>query len=135
MLFVDNGGTKTAIPNVYSEYSAFTVYVSDKEVFDNIEDTNEVYYTFSDASEDTVTAGTDPETGWVKVSRARPTIEITKKRTVRLITVNMTEEKSDVSEYHLGVKPAKVTADKPSGDYDKPIHVALSTKTQNAVIY
>ena len=135
VLFVDNGGTKTAIPNVYSEYSAFTVYVSDKEVFDNIEDTNEVYYTFSDASEDTVTAGTDPETGWVKVSRARPTIEITKKRTVRLITVNMTEEKSDVSEYHLGVKPAKVTADKPSGDYDKPIHVALSTKTQNAVIY
>lgn len=134
-LFIDESGTKTAIPNVYSEYSAFGVYASDKEIFGNIEDTNKVYYTFSDISDESVTGGNDPESEWVEIQKSNPYINIDKKRTVRLITVNMSGEKSDVSEYHLGVKPAKVTADKPSGDYDKPIDVTLETPTQNAVIY
>lgn len=134
-LFVDESGTKTIIPNIYSEYSAFRVYVSDKEIFENIEDTNKVYYTFSDISDENIIGGTNPETEWVEIQRQNPYIAIDKKRTVRLITVNMAGEKSDVSEYHLGVKPAKVTADKPSGDYDKTISVTLETPTQNAVIY
>ena len=134
-LFVDESGTKTIIPNIYSEYSAFRVYVSDKEIFENIEDTNKVYYTFSDISDENIIGGTNPETEWVEIQRQNPYIAIDKKRTVRLITVNMAGEKSDVSEYHLGVKPAKVTADKPSGDYDKTISVTLETATQNAVIY
>lgn len=134
-LFIDEGGTKTLIPNVYSEYSAFKVYVADKEVFENFEDTNRVFYTFSNISDENVTEGTDPENEWVEIQRQNPCITVDKKRTVRLITINMAGEKSDVSEYHLGVKPAKVTADKPSGDYDKPINVTLETLTQNAVIY
>ena len=134
-LFIDESGTKTAIPNVYSEYSAFGVYASDKEIFGNIEDTNKVYYTFSDISDESVTGGNNPESEWVEIQKSNPYINIDKKRTVRLIAVNMSGEKSDVSEYHLGVKPAKVTADKPSGDYDKPIDVTLETPTKNAVIY
>lgn len=127
--------TKTAIPNVYSEYSAFRVYVSDKEIFDNFEDTNKVYYTFSDISDENIGNGTNPESEWVEIQRQRPYIDINKKRTVRLITVNMAGEKSDVSEYHLGARPAKVTADKPSGDYDGAINVSLETVTKDAVIY
>ncbi len=126
---------KTAIPNVYSEYSAFRVYVSDKEIFDNFEDTNKVYYTFSDISDENIGNGTNPESEWVEIQRQSPYIDINKKRTVRLITVNMAGEKSDVSEYHLGVRPAKVTADKPSGDYDGAINVSLETVTKDAVIY
>ena len=134
-LFVDESGTKTVIPNIYSEYSAFRVYVSDKEIFENFEDTNKVYYTFSDISDESITGGTNPENEWVEIQRQNPYIAIDKKCTVRLITVNMAGEKSDASEYHLGVKPAKVTADKPSGDFDRAIDVTLETVTKNAVIY
>ena len=134
-LFVDESGTKTVIPNIYSEYSAFRVYVSDKEIFENFEDTNKVYYTFSDISDENITGGTNPETEWVEIQRQNPYIAIDKKCTVRLITVNMAGEKSDASEYHLGVKPAKVTSDKPSGDFDRAIDVTLETVTKNAVIY
>lgn len=134
-LFVDESGTKTVIPNIYSEYSAFRVYVSDKEIFENFEDTNKVYYTFSDISDENITGGTNPENEWVEIQRQNPYIAIDKKCTVRLITVNMAGEKSDASEYHLGVKPAKVTADKPSGDFDRAIDVTLETVTKNAVIY
>ena len=123
------------IPNIYSEYSAFRVYVSDKEIFENFEDTNKVYYTFSDISDENITGGTNPENEWVEIQRQNPYIAIDKKCTVRLITVNMAGEKSDASEYHLGVKPAKVTADKPSGDFDRAIDVTLETVTKNAVIY
>lgn len=134
-LFAGDGAAKTAIPNVYSEYSAFRVYASDKETFENFEDTNRVYYTFSDRTDETVTGGTDPEQEWVEIPRQNPYILIDKKRTVRLITVNTDGEKSDVSEYHLGVRPAKVTADKPSGDYAKAISVTLTTQTKDAVIH
>ena len=134
VLFVGDN-TKTKIPNIYSEHSAFKVYVSDKDIFDDIEDTNTIYYTFSDISAENITSSDDPESGWTVIQKQSPYIDIDKKRTVRLVTVNSSGEISDVSEYHLGVKPAKVTADKPSGDYAKPISVTLETETKNAAIY
>lgn len=135
-LFIGEDSTKTAIPNIYSEQSAFKVYVSDKESFDAIDPANRVYYTFSNTSAENIADSAEsPESGWAEVSKSAPLITVDKKCTVRLVTVNSSGEKSDVSEYHLGVKPARVTADKPSGDYDKTISVTFETPTQNAVIY
>ncbi len=134
-LFIDNGGAKSLIPNIYSEYSAFSVFAADKEIFGDIEDTNRVYYTFGDFSDENISVGTDPESGWAEINKQNPVIRIDKRRTVRLITVNMSGEKSDVSEYHLGVKPGRVTADKPSGDYASPISVSLDTPTAGAQIF
>ena len=133
-LFVEKSGAKQLITNIYSDYDEFTVYVSDKSVYGNIDDANEVYYTFSDISEDNFTEGTDPEKEWVKVTKTNPTIEITKKRVVRLITKKLSEY-SDVSTYYLSIKPAKVTADKPSGEYGEKLDVMLSCPTTDAEIY
>ena len=124
---------KNLIPNNYSEYSSFTVYVSDKNVFGNIDDDNEVYYTFSDISADTIVEGTNPETSWVKVNKLTQSIEITKNRTMRLITDKM-GELSDVSWYYLGVKPAAVTSSCPSGEYEEKIDLTLSCPTSGAKI-
>ena len=135
LLFCEKNTSKTPIPNIYSEYNPFRAYVSDKDSYDNIEDTNEVYYTFSNISAENITNGSDPSTEWVKVNKQKPYIDIIQKHTVRLVTINVSGEVSDVSEYHLGVKPAKVTADYPSGDYNTEFNVALSTVTPNAVIY
>ena len=135
LLFCEKITSKTPIPNIYSEYNPFRAYVSDKDSYDNIEDTNEVYYTFSNISAENITNGSDPGTEWVKVNKQKPYIDIIQKHTVRLVTINVSGEISDVSEYHLGVKPAKVTADYPSGDYNTEFNVALSTVTPNAVIY
>lgn len=133
-LFAESGGGKQLIPTGYNENNAFTVYVSDKSVFGNIEDANEVYYTFSDASAaDIMGSGTNPESEWVKVNKLDPSIYIDKKRTVRLITVGP-DEKSDISWYYLGVKPAAVTASHESGEYDGKIDVTLSCGTRGAKI-
>lgn len=124
---------KNLIPNNYSEYSSFTVYVSDKNVFGNIDDDNEVYYTFSDISADTIVEGTNPETSWVKVNKLTQSIEITKNRTMRLITDKM-GELSDVSWYYLGVKPAAVVSSCSSGEYEEKIDLTLSCPTSGAKI-
>ena len=133
-LFADKNGTKALIPNIYNENNVFKVYAADKNVFGNIDDGSEVYYTFSGISEENITLGTDPETEWVKLDKRNPSIDITKKRTVRLITDKMGEF-SEVSEYHLGVKPEKVSANYPSGEYDGKIDVSLSCVTTGAKIY
>lgn len=133
-LFVEKSGAKQLITNIYSDYDKFTVYVSDKSVYGNINDANEVYYTFSDASEENITEGSDPEKEWVKVTKANPVIEITKKRVVRLITSKL-DEFSDVATYYLSIKPAKVTADKASGEYHEKLDVTLSCPTTGAEIY
>lgn len=124
---------KNLIPNIYSEYSSFTLYVSDKNTWGNIDDDSEVYYTFSDISADTIVEGTNPETSWVKVNKLTQSIEITKKRTLRLITDKM-GELSDVSWYYLGVKPAAVTSSCPSGEYEEKIDLTLSCPTSGAKI-
>lgn len=133
-VFIDNDGKKEAVPNVYSENDIFTVYVSDKSSFGKIDDGSEIYYTFSNATEDEVGEGTDPETEWVKLDPRYQSIGIYKKTTVRLITKKLAEF-SDVSEYHFSVKPAAPISNMDSGEYDKIIDIQLSTQTANAEIY
>lgn len=136
-LFADKSGTKELIPNIYNENDRFTVYVSDKNVFEPID--GSIYYTFSDLDEsgvptDGMPAGNDPQTEWVLLSNATPQLTVTQKTTVRLVTVRA-GEKSEVATYYLGIKPAKAEADHPSGTYPEKIDVALSAKTTGADIY
>lgn len=136
-LFVDSNGTKKLIPNSYSDYNAFTVYISDKSTYDEgnvIDAENEIYYTFGDLSAETITVGTDPETEWVQMDKRNPAIAISSKKTIRLIT-SKTGEFSEVAEYYLGIRPAKVTADHASGEYDEKIDITLSCETVGAKIY
>lgn len=133
---------KKAIAPVYTEDDVFYVYVSDKEVYGNIADGSEVYYTFADLSIDDLTAddGTDPESEWVKVLKGTELqkIKIDKNRTVKLVTVKSSiyaTEYSDISWYYLGIKPAAVTANPGSGIYDEKKNVVLETVTSGADIY
>lgn len=129
---------KGLIPNVYNEDKAFTVYAADKNVFGNIADDSEVYYTFSNADAENMTIGSNPEKEWVKVDKQTQSIEINKKRTVRLITIKSNvngDTRSDISWYYLGIKPARVIAEPDSGIYDEIIDVALSCETTGAEIY
>ena len=137
-LFVDRSGAKELIPNIYSEYDAFTVYISDKDSYGPIDPENAVYYTFTDAEETDITEegfvpAADPSLGWVRVTRNN-SFTVTKKTTVRLVTDKI-GELSGVAEYYLGVKPAKVVSDHDSGTYDKKIDVVLSCATSGATIY
>ncbi len=133
-MFVDNGSEKELIRNIYNENDKFTVYVADKADFGPIDDGSEIFYTFSNISEENITPGSNPETEWVLLDKMTQSIEITKRTTVRLITKKL-EEFSAVSEYHLGIKPAMPVANKPSGEYDKKIDIKLSTVTSDADIY
>lgn len=137
-LFVDRNGAKELIPNIYSEYDAFTVYISDKDSYGPIDPENAVYYTFTDAEETDITEegfvpAADPSLGWVRVTQNN-SFTVTKKTTVRLVTDKI-GELSGVAEYYLGVKPAKVVSDHDSGTYDKKIDVVLSCVTSGATIY
>ncbi len=125
---------KALLSDIYSENSKFIVYASDKNIFANIADGSEVYYTFGGADYEDPAIGTDPETEWVKIDKRDPSIEIDKKRTMRLIT-NKTGEWSEVATYYLSIKPAPVTSNYPSGEYDEKIDVTLSTETVGAKIY
>ncbi len=129
---------KNLIPNNYSENSSYTVYVSDEEIWGAIADGSEVYYTFASLDDaENLDDGTDPETEWVKIDKRTQSIEITKNRTVRLITSKL-GELSDISEYNLGILPASVTAEPehyPPTVYNSKIDVTLSTVTVGATIY
>lgn len=127
-------GNKRLIPNVYNESNAYAVYVSDQNMFGPVNDGSEIYYTFSNASADGIKLGSNPETEWVKLDKTTQRIEITKKRTLRLITDKMGEY-SDVSWYYLGIKPAPVTTSHASGEYDGKIDVTLTCETKGARIY
>ncbi|UKI35263.1 MAG: hypothetical protein L6V93_13785 [Clostridiales bacterium] len=65
--------TKTAKKRLFRMFTAniphFSVYVSDKSVFGNIDDASEVYYTFSNASAQEPEIGGNPETQWVKIDK------------------------------------------------------------------
>ncbi len=125
------------LPNVHSEYSRFTVYASHGEPFAPIDDDKYIYYTYTDLDTSAITpGGSDPDTGWALVPGSTQGILIDKTRTVRLVTQNVvTGELSEVSLYYLGVKPAMVEADHPSGEYDSKIDVKLTVDTENAKIY
>lgn len=125
---------KNLIPNVYSDDDIFMVYASDKAEFGAIDAENEIYYTFSDISAENITLGTDPETEWVKLDKRAQSIEIEKNCIVRLVTDRM-GVLSDVSEYRLGIRPAKVTAVPESGRYNEKQDISLSTKTTGATIF
>ena len=122
------------IPNIYHESDVYAVYVSDQDVFGPVDDSSEIYYTFSNASADEIELGSNPETEWVKLDKTTQRIEITQKRTLRLITDKMGEH-SDVSWYYLGIRPAPVAASHASGEYDEKIDVTLTCETSGAKIY
>ncbi|MBR2404135.1 MAG: S-layer homology domain-containing protein [Clostridia bacterium] len=129
------------IPIIYTEEWAsgnmgYYVYTCDtKNVAQGISAGNSIYYTFSeDLSVDYVknnTAnyiGNDPETQWVEVDvHSQELAIIDRSRTVRLVTKNQWGI-SDVSVYHLGIKPAAVTATPGSGlDVEQPIRLLCDT--------
>jgi len=125
---------KTLLPDIYSSVSKFDVFVSDKNIFGDISDDSEVYYTFSEVSPENPKIGTNPETQWVKVDKQNPVISIDKKRTVRLITDKMGQF-SEVAWYYFSIKPAPVISSHNSGEYSTKIDITLSTETKDAVIY
>ena len=132
-LFYDDKAT--LMPDIYSNNSNFNIYVSDKDVFGDITDGSEVYYTFSKTLDATApVVGTDPETSWVKVSKQNPVIEIDKNRTVRLITDKMGKF-SEPATYYFSIKPATPKANKESGEYTEKIDIELSCKTDGATIF
>ena len=144
--YLFNSG-KNEIPNIYSETwksgnLGYYVYTADSKNFENgIGAGNSIYYTFNeqlsveylenDASE---YIGSEPETQWVKVDvHSQELAMIDQSRTVRLVTKNHWGI-SDVSVYHLGIKPANVTATPGSGlDVEQPIK--LECDTTGAKIY
>ncbi len=125
---------KVLLPDINSLTTKTDVYVSDKDVFGNIEDGSEVYYTFSNLDAENPVIGEDPETSWVKVSKQNPIIEIDKNVTVRLIT-NKLGKYSEPAVYYFSIKPLAPAADKASGEYTEKIDVRLSCATEGATIY
>ena len=125
---------KVILPDINSLYTKSDVYVSDKDVFGNIEDGSEVYYTFAELDAQNPVIGTNPETDWVKVEKMNPVIEIDKNRTVRLITDKLGKY-SEVALYYFTIKPLAPESNYYSGEYDKKIDVTLSCDTEGAVIY
>lgn len=139
---------KNEIPVIYSQKtSGYYVYVCDRKNFsEGITPGNTVYYTFSpNLSPDYILKGSseyvsstpagNPETQWVPVSNLTQKIEqiIDRSRLVRLVTVN-TRGHSDISVYHLGIKPAPVAATPGSG-LDTLQPVTLKCDTPGAKIF
>lgn len=125
---------KVLLPDINSLTTKTNVYASDKNVYGNIADGSEVYYTFSDLDAENPVIGDDPETSWVKVSKQNPVIEIDKNTTVRLIT-NKLGKYSEPAIYYFSIKPLAPTADRPSKEYTEKIDVRLSCATEGATIY
>ncbi len=124
---------KVLLPDINTLTTKTDVYVSDKNIFGNIEDGSEVYYTFSDLDAENPVIGDNPETSWVKVSKQGPVIEIDKNLTVRLVT-NKLGKYSEPAIYYFSIKPLAPVADIPSGEYTEKIDVRLSCQTENATI-
>ena len=125
---------KQLLPDINSLTTATDVYVSDKDVFGNISDDSEVYYTFANLDPEKPVIGDDPQTSWVIVSKQNPVIRIDKNRTVKLITKKL-EEYSEPAIYYFSIKPLAPVADMPSNEYTEKIDVRLSTQTENATIF
>ncbi|MBR5307843.1 MAG: chitobiase/beta-hexosaminidase C-terminal domain-containing protein [Clostridia bacterium] len=137
-LLYDDDDTSILLPNIYNEYSEYSVLVSNKTPYGSVEDFHEIFYTFSDIAVDEALdiGGENPSTEWVTLQKATQSIEITKSEAVRLYTRNMiTGEISDVAVYHLSIKPDVVVSDHDSGEYTEKIDVKLSTATKGAEIY
>ena len=139
---------ETEIPYIYNETwkdgnTGYYVYTADNKDFSKgISAGNYIYYTFKeDLSPVYLTngendfVGTNPESQWVLVDNITQKLDtiIDQSRTVRLVTKNQWGI-SDISVYHLGIKPAPVTATPGSGlDVEQPIK--LECDTLDAKIY
>ena len=139
---------KLQIPNIYSETwkdanTGYYVYTADNKDFSKgISAGNYIYYTFKEdlspvylTREENDFVGTNPESQWVLVDNITQKLDtiIDQSRTVRLVTKNQWGI-SDISVYHLGIKPAPVTATPGSGlDVEQPIK--LECDTLGAKIY
>ena len=141
------------IPSIYSEAwksgnTGYYVYTCDtKNVEEGITAGNYIYYTFDEAlSPEYITRDDnnyvskvpngDPETQWVIVDNITQKLNavIDQSRTVRLVTVNQWGI-SEISVYHLGIKPAPVTATPGSGlDVEQPIRLLCDT-TGSTIYY
>ena len=130
----DDSASKELLPDINSLSNICNVYVSDKNVFTNIADDSEVYYTFANLDAENPVIGTDPEISWVIVSKQNPVISIDKNRTVRLITKKL-EHYSEPAIYYFSIKPLAPVADMPSNEYTEKIDIRLSSQTENATIY
>jgi len=133
---------KVLIPNIYSETwkdnnTGYYVFTSDNKDFSKgISAGNYIYYTFKgDLSplhltrEESDFVGTNPESQWVLVDNITQKLDtiINQGRTVRLVTKNQWGI-SDISVYHLGIKPAPVKATPGSGlDVEQPIKLECDT--------
>lgn len=139
---------KDKIPNIYSEEydensevenGGYEVWVSDGDMYDVMKDTNDIYYTFSETIDSTnLVVGKDPETRWVMLDKGLDyqKIDITKHRTIRLITYKKTEKKySEVATYYLGISPTLPQASPGEGEYTGSVLVELTTKPDDAEIY
>lgn len=136
------------IPNIYSEIwkdsnTGYYVYTADNKVFSQgISAGNKIYYTFDEdlspeyvKRDDDRFVGENPETQWVEVNPISQRLDaiIDCSRTVRLVTENRWGI-SETATYHLGIKPAPVTATPGSG-LDVELPIILECDTSDAKIY
>ena len=128
--------SKVLIPNIYAENNPYSVYISDKDVFGDIEDDSTVYYTFSDKKASEISDGVNPQTEWVKVIKGEEfqKIDISSRKTIRLVTEKY-GELGDVTTYYLGITPNSVTASPAGGVITAPQSVTLNCTTVGAEIY
>lgn len=136
VLFFDD---KTRTPNFYADQNVFNVtFDDDEDPYTPIAATNDVYYTFTNAPTSEIanaTENSDPNTGWVKVSKLHPTIPITKETKIRAVTVGI-NEMSEETFYYLYIKPQDVIADPLPDPVDQQkVNVSLSCPTIGAAIY
>lgn len=134
-LFQDENGQKNLLEEVYNSDNQFRVYVSNNNPYTIISEDCEIYYTFSvNASAEDMSIGDNPEKDWVKVNKQYNYIDIAKTCTVRLVTVKG-GERSYVTVYHFGIKPAPALASPEPAENQKKTEVTLVSATKNAEIY
>ena len=133
-------GDGTKVPYYYyTDNNKFSVFGTDKSDRDgNISNIYEIFYTFSLTAEvsdiDFSGANSNPESGWVKLSKLSREIEIDHSTSVRLVTIRGTSaqdaEYSSVSLYMLYIMPSPVMAnpDRNTG-YTSPFDVTLTSES------
>ena len=139
-LYFDYDSADHPVPYYYyTDNNRFSVYATDKQTTNGmIANIHEIYYTFSPALTtddiDFSGANTDPDAGWVKLSKMSREIEIDKTTPVRLVTVKGTShedaEFSSISLYMLYITPAPVTAEPSSNPGSaSPFDVTLTSES------
>ena len=141
-IFLSTESGYIASPNFYSAKEVFDAYISDMNPYGPIDNTHEVYYTFSNASVEEITpeGGTDPYTGWVKVRKDDPKFRVDRALDVRAVTALMSEsgtisKLSDAASYRFRIEPADVVVDPLPEKPQKRVKVELSCPTEGAKIY